>query len=1099
MASDDSQDKTRPPRPTRRRRHGRVGIGMVATLTFAGLLFTLLILSVSGRTIPVPEFVRASIEDRVNAGLDGAPLSLGGMTFGVGRDGIPNLFLDNITFADLQGGAVAYLNRLGAALSPSQLLRGQVAASNLVLDGAQITVRRATDGSFAFRSDQLTSGDTQSLPDLLKRIDQILETGALASLQEVFAQGVVITLEDARSGRIWQATNANAVLRKSVDGLSLSVASDVFNGTDDIAAIQLSVSRSRGSGQVSLGFAMTDMPAGDIALQSPVLSFLGVLDAPISGSVRTAMDETGKLSTFAGTLDIAAGALQPARDVPRVEFESAKAYLTFDPDRQRIDFSEITIVSDDGNLTATGHSYLSELDNNWPKAFLGQFRVDAVDYAGGDLFEGPVALSGIHADLRLRLDPFVVELAQVVVEDDGGPLRASGRIEARDGGWQGMIDASSDWISSDRVLAFWPVRVSPITRTWLSRNLSGGKVLSPAAGVRFKTGQKTDISLSFEFEDGAARFLPDMPILNGAEGRATLVNRRFTLALLKGAIDDGVGGDIDLAGSVFTVPDVRPRPAQGVIDIVANGGLTGALSVLNNPPLRVMTRADRPVDIASASADISARISLPLKSKIDYRDVDYEVMASLRDVVSDTLVKDRVFDADTLVLTADKDVVGLDGAARLDGVPLTASWRQPLGVAARNGGLISGTVVLSQDAVDRFGLPLPQGLINGHGRGNYTLALPQGAPPELSLSSSLRGVTLSIPALGWTKSAREDAALNISATLGDVPTVQSMQLESAGLSLEGTLSFDANGFTGGDFARLRVGDWLDAPVKLTSQGGGAPPRIALTGGVFDLRRLDLGGAGNGSAGGSGGSPVDVQLDRLVVSDSITLAPVVGRLEQTARGLAGDFEGRVNGRSLIQASLAPANAGTAVRIRSSQAADVLRDAGLTPNAREGALDIVLTPVSGARPGTYDGEFLIEDIRLRKAPVMADLLDAISVVGLLNQLDGPGIHFETVDGKFRLTRQRLVLKEAAAVGGSIGISGDGIYDFARKQMDFRGVISPVYFLNGIGSVLTRRGEGLFGFNYRMTGAVESPNVRVNPLSIFTPGAFRQIFRRAPPGSE
>ena len=136
-------------------------------------------------------------------------------------------------------------------------------------------------------------------------------------------------------------------------------------------------------------------------------------------------------------------------------------------------------------------------------------------------------------------------------------------------------------------------------------------------------------------------------------------------------------------------------------------------------------------------------------------------------------------------------------------------------------------------------------------------------------------------------------------------------------------------------------------------------------------------------------------------------------------------------------------------------------------------------------------------MRNAPVMADLLDAISVVGLLDQLQGPGIRFDTIDGRFRLTRQRLTLTEGAAVGGSLGISADGIYDMASKQLDFRGVISPIYFVNGIGSFLTRRGEGLFGFNYRMTGTASDPQVGINPLSILTPGMFRQIFRRQPSG--
>ncbi len=80
--------------------------------------------------------------------------------------------------------------------------------------------------------------------------------------------------------------------------------------------------------------------------------------------------------------------------------------------------------------------------------------------------------------------------------------------------------------------------------------------------------------------------------------------------------------------------------------------------------------------------------------------------------------------------------------------------------------------------------------------------------------------------------------------------------------------------------------------------------------------------------------------------------------------------------------------------------------------------------------------------------------------------------------------------------MGISADGLYDFTSERLDVRGVISPVYFLNGIGSIFTRRGEGLFGFNYRVRGSVQNARTSVNPLSILTPGMFRRIFRAAPP---
>jgi hypothetical protein len=69
-------------------------------------------------------------------------------------------------------------------------------------------------------------------------------------------------------------------------------------------------------------------------------------------------------------------------------------------------------------------------------------------------------------------------------------------------------------------------------------------------------------------------------------------------------------------------------------------------------------------------------------------------------------------------------------------------------------------------------------------------------------------------------------------------------------------------------------------------------------------------------------------------------------------------------------------------------------------------------------------------------------------------------------------------------------------ASKQMDMQGVVSPFFAINGIGSIFTRRGEGLIGFNYTLRGPAAKPDVSVNPLSLFTPGMFREIFRRPPP---
>jgi uncharacterized protein YhdP len=134
-------------------------------------------------------------------------------------------------------------------------------------------------------------------------------------------------------------------------------------------------------------------------------------------------------------------------------------------------------------------------------------------------------------------------------------------------------------------------------------------------------------------------------------------------------------------------------------------------------------------------------------------------------------------------------------------------------------------------------------------------------------------------------------------------------------------------------------------------------------------------------------------------------------------------------------------------------------------------------------------------LRDVPTAAKLLDSISVVGLIEDMETQGIHFDTLDARFRIGNGLLRIEEAAAVGGSLGISLDGLYDLRGKRMDLQGVVSPIYVINGIGSLFTRRGEGVFGVSFRMAGPAASPTITVNPLSILAPGMLRDIFRRPP----
>ncbi|MEL6587879.1 MAG: AsmA-like C-terminal region-containing protein, partial [Pseudomonadota bacterium] len=297
----------------------------------------------------------------------------------------------------------------------------------------------------------------------------------------------------------------------------------------------------------------------------------------------------------------------------------------------------------------------------------------------------------------------------------------------------------------------------------------------------------------------------------------------------------------------------------------------------------------------------------------------------------------------------------------------------------------------------------------------------------------------------------------------------------------------------GDLRRARLNrvdtGWFRGPVVFTGRGRDVPPAIAIQGGTADLRQALLIGEDSGGDGDS--APLDVALSRLVVTDGIALTD----LRATLRGGGGQFRGSINGAQPIEGVLAPQSGGSAVQIRSSDAGAVLRAADFFKDARGGDLSLTLRPTD--QDGQYSGALRMANLRVRNAPALASLLQALSVVGILEQLGGDGLFFQTVESDFTLRPNDIVVRRASAVGPSMSITADGTFDSTRKALDMQGVISPIYLVNGLfGALFARRDEGLFGFTYRLQGAVDNPQVSVNPLSILTPGVFRDIFRRPPP---
>lgn len=1097
-----------PPKPVKLSLHRRSFAARLAVWTFDLIVVAVLLIGVAafalpGRDLPAPDWVANRIETRLVAGLEGAALDIGAVTVRLDRLTAPRVSFRDVSLRGPKGGEIIRVPRLEVRLSRQGILSGRIQPRQLTLPGAQVVVRRDTDGrlNLGFGTESAAKAPG-SIGELLDQIDIAFTQPGLAPITSIQVSDATVILEDARAGRSWTIEHGTLSLEQDAKQVEIRAGlrlpgTQAAPDDETRGAVEMTFTSRKGSHQASLSARVTDVAARDIALQSPAFAFLQPLDAPVSGAMRANVDTTGAITDISGQLEIGRGSLQPGTGVDAIPFNAARTYIRYDPAARRVTFDELYVDAPQARLSATGHALMDVQDSGFPNSLVAQIAMSDVFLDPEGMFTQGAQFKQGAADLRVRLNPFQVEIGQVAlvttdsVRQDTTHIQSRGKVTATEDGWWVSLDNSVDQVSVDTALALWPLLQAPRTRRWLSENLIDGTLYDGDWAMRFDPVGKNRQSLDFRFRDATVRAMATMPPITGAAGYGTINAHAFTLQLDEGIADAPVGGTVDMAGSVFRIDDIRAKPTQAEVTLNVVGGVPEVLSLLDRPPMRVMERAGRSPDIAKGKVVAQGVLRFPLKRKLEAGEVLYDVVGKVFDAQSDQIVPDRVIQSAEMELRANNDEVSLSGPGLIEGIPVQASWVQPLG-AEGLGSTVTGSIELSQAFVDRFNIGLPDGMVTGAGLGQFEITLAPDAPPAFTMTSDLNRMGLRIAELAWSIGRSTKGSLQVEGELAEPPVLKRLALNAPGLRAEGSVTLlPGGGLNEARFSRVVAGQWIDAPVTLKGRGKGAAPSVSVGGGRVDIRKTSFAQGGSGS---TAGGPISLALDRLVISDGISLRDFRADLNQSG-GLNGTFRGSVNGSAPLEGQLAPGRSGgTAVRIQSDNAGRVFRAAGLFDKGTDGAMDLTLVP--RAEPGQYNGTLKVKNVKVQSAPGLAAILNTISVIGLLDQLNGPGLLFTNVEVDFRLTPNFVQVRSAAGMGPSVGLSMAGVYDMTRDRMDMQGVLSPLYILNGVGQLVSRRGEGLFGLNYRMTGSADGPKVAVNPLSVLTPGVFREIFRRPPP---
>jgi hypothetical protein len=537
-----------------------------------------------------------------------------------------------------------------------------------------------------------------------------------------------------------------------------------------------------------------------------------------------------------------------------------------------------------------------------------------------------------------------------------------------------------------------------------------------------------------------------------------------------------------------------------------NGPLADALAILRHPRIHLFDK--HPLETRDPSGKMQAHIAitaLPLEQWVTMDDVRIATTAHLADAHLGGIAAGHDLDQGRLDLQANNDGLKLTGTAQLGGIPARLQVDMDFRPGPPAQVVETVTATGSPDPAQLAALGLPLGdIAKGPAPASLVWRTRRDGKGDLAVKADLGPVALALADLNYTKPAGTAAQLEAHATLDHerITAIDRFILHGERLDADAQFDFAAGKPTRARISRLVLGSATDLHADIRFPAAeGASWQVSLAGASIDATaRFARADPSKPKPPETKGPPyvLDARLAR------VTLGPGRNLTDVTMRA---DNDGRIN-RSLhlagrtagpFFADVTPAPGG---RTLSGSAADA---GGLL-----GALDILANMQGGTLKlaGRYDdekpghpltGTAEITDFRMTKAPALAKLLQAMTLYGLVELVQGPGLGFSRLQASYRLADDRLDISEARAFNTSLGMTAKGSIDLYRQRCDITGTIVPAYFFNSLlGSIplvgrlfSAETGGGLFAANYTLRGNCNDPDVGVNPLSALTPGFLRGIF--------
>ena len=839
------------------------------------------------------------------------------------------------------------------------------------------------------------------------------------------------------------------------------------------------------------------------------------VNLPLSGHVQLVVNRSGAVQS--GNAEFLAGSGNinlPDFLAKPLTIDSGIVAVSYKPDTGAFDLADSSLILGGAKINISGVVQPNRAQDGKLASVGITLKADRPDRLINKMTDGDSPVDRIEFAGKAGVEQAEVTIDDLVVMSGNTGIRLRGTVASGEQSPSVHVAGRVRDISAEFLKAIWPPIVAAKTRSWISENVAAGTIKDGSFQINFAENAlasarasnrfpENSIDLEFTLADVTSHFFKSLPNLENAAGTAHQHDNDFTLNIAQGQSHLPTGETITLNSGSFKAQGLLLPEVPGEFAFDLQAPVQSMVAFAAHPDLKII-KSDSLATLPKIKGTARAQISLKFPLIKDVPKDRVEQNFAIK--VSDTSIQEALPGADLtngeFDVTFDDQAVRISGPAKLNGLGAKLSWVKP-----RNGAAATTEVFATLDEATRVKLGMKiADYLSGPLPVHAIITKDDSGITKAQIDADLSQAALKLNALGWKRAAIAGTTASFTLTTADkTRSIDDFKLDGEGLHLKGSAKTNARGEVSSlVMDEIRLDD--DNIFRATLTPGDGSFDLGLSGNRFDARPyikniVAPAPAGGGATTGGGGPDFTLRanFNKVTANRGEVITDVKSVIRVRAGKIAeADIRGQfLNGQPVI-VSVVPSGVGREMRVQTNDAGSALRAANFYSKVAGGVLNFYALVSNDPGSPIRKGFVNIANFEVRNEAALAELDKRGKP-----QKSGPrkdGLTFTKFFLPFKTDEQFVRLGETILRGSDMCATADGVVRKQDGAIDITGSVIPACALTGVfnnvpllGDILSggNNNEGLFGVTYAVSGTLNTPKIKVNPLSALAPGIFRRFF--------